>query len=310
MHDPVRYALWVGAISLFAALGCALYIVWMNGASRNLALALGALVGTCVVFLLQLLFELQSTTTTTDFPVEFTTDYSTRAVRNPKAYRQNPYASYRNIFTEANASTFLATLTPAPTKDDAPKITRDLAIISIIAFLIDEQFDWKLNAVSYRTSMGQISTSEPLSKPSECTAISGETIHLKLKTAGNLFSDMPRFGMRDSFCLPPNSTVEITASAITFRNLACEIAITLREPFSSMTTIDPHAVADAPQKGYIDAQSPTLPDGAPQYITVVVGARATVTFFALRAQSRDLIEYQNWTNRIVNGVKSRFETTP
>jgi hypothetical protein len=308
MHDPIKYALWVGGIGLLAALGCALYIVWSNAGSRNLALGLGALVGACVIFLLQLMFELQSVTTTTDFPIEFTMDYKNKSVRSPKAFRQNSYVSYRNVFTEQNASTILATIDPPRTKDDAPAITRDLAIISIISFLTDEQFDWKLNAINYRTSMGQMTLSEPLSKPAECTAVSGDTIRLKLKAAGNLFADLPHPGMRNSFCLPPHSTIDITVNAVVLRSLVCEIAIAIREPFSSMTTIDPHSVAAAVQKGYIDAQSPTLPDGSPQYVTVVTGVRATVNFFSLRAQARNLSEYQNWATRVVDGIKSRFAT--
>ena len=66
-HDPIKYALWIGGISLVIALVCALYIAFINGGSRNLALGLGALVGACVIFGLQIVFELKGTATSSDF---------------------------------------------------------------------------------------------------------------------------------------------------------------------------------------------------------------------------------------------------
>lgn len=82
----------------------------------------------------------------------------------------------------------------------------------------------------------------------------------------------------------------------------------LQEPFASMTSIDPHAVAIAKAtRQPISAQGATLPDGLPRYATVDIGARATTEFAALRAQDRDLAKYQKWANRLVEGVKGRFE---
>jgi hypothetical protein len=49
-HDYPKYAIWIGGISLVITLLCGLYITWINGGSRNLALALSALAGACVFF--------------------------------------------------------------------------------------------------------------------------------------------------------------------------------------------------------------------------------------------------------------------
>lgn len=51
------------AISFIRLRSCALYLVWVNGGSRNLALGLGALVGSFAIFVLQIAFELKSAST-------------------------------------------------------------------------------------------------------------------------------------------------------------------------------------------------------------------------------------------------------
>jgi hypothetical protein len=109
------------------ALGCAPYIVAANGGSRNLALGFGALVDACTIFAVQLYFELQGSTTAEDFPIEFTTDHETKSIRSRQAY----LGGYRYLFVEAEASKLLLTAFPPLTRDDAPKITRDAAIISV-----------------------------------------------------------------------------------------------------------------------------------------------------------------------------------
>lgn len=71
--------------------------------------------------------------------------------------------------------------------------------------------------------------------------------------------------------------------------------------------IDPHAVAIAKATGQpVSTEGATLPDGSPRYVTVDIGARATVKFAGLRAQDRDLAKYQKWANRIAEGVKALF----
>jgi hypothetical protein len=66
MHDPIKLAFWAGGISLIIALGCAFYVVAANAGSRNLALGLVAIFGACVIFAVQLYFELQGSTTADD----------------------------------------------------------------------------------------------------------------------------------------------------------------------------------------------------------------------------------------------------
>lgn len=309
-HDPVKYALWIGGLSLLVALGCGAYIAWTNGGSRNLALGLGALAGACVILVLQIVFELKDTTTSSDFVVEFVVDYQQKEVRSSRAYNQSiaVASSYRNVFIEIEASKAVAAATPVLTGGDAPKIARDLGIVSVISYLFEEQSDWQLNTRSFKTSMGTVTQGLRVSTPKECSLVDIAAIREKLRAAENMFASIPMGMGMPSLCLPPHAVLDITKNSVAIRSFVCSVIFTLQEPFASMTSVDPHAVAIAKATGQpIMSEAPTLPDGLPRYATVDIGTRATVEFAALRAQDRDLAKYQKWANRVVEGVKARFE---
>jgi hypothetical protein len=291
--DPLRLALWAGAIGLAVTIACALWIVIENAGSRNLALGLGALFGACVILLVQIFFELQGSTTNEDFSVEVTTDYQTNSVHS------RPFGLYnKNLFLDAEASKLLAQRSSPVTKDDAPAVTRDLAIASIVSFLAEEQSDWQLDAAVYKTASGVITTWQGLSTPGECTSFTVDQLRAKLTAAGNMFGPVAITFPNIKFCLPPNSNIDVTANAVVITTRICQISITLKEPFAQMSTGDP-AQPNV-------ASGPMLANGQPRYVNVVMGGRATVRYFGLRAQARDLAKYQGWAKRIVDGIKVRF----
>lgn len=84
-HDPIKYALWIGGFSLAITLACGAYVAWVNGGSRNLALGLGALAGACVILVLQIVFELKGSDTSSDFAVEFVFDHGQKTLRSMRA---------------------------------------------------------------------------------------------------------------------------------------------------------------------------------------------------------------------------------
>lgn len=185
-------------------LGCGLYIAWVNGGSRNLALGLGAVAGACVIFGLQIAFELKGTTASEDFVVEFVVDYQQKDVHSSRAFDQSMAvaSSYLNLFIEAEASKIVAAAAPVLTRDDAPKITRDLGMVSIISYLLEQQPDWQLDARSFKTSVGTMSQWSGVSKPKECSLINIDAIRDKLQAAGNMFASV-QMGYGEDVALPP-----------------------------------------------------------------------------------------------------------
>jgi hypothetical protein len=312
LHDPVKCALWVGGFCLVITLFCWGYIAWVNSGSRNIALGLGALGGAFVVFILQIIFELKASSTSTDFAIEFVTDYQIKEVHGPQAYNPSMAiaAHNPNLFIEDEASKAIAAASPALSKDDAPRITRDLGVVTIVSYLLDEQSDWQLDTRVLKNSTGTITLWSRVSKPNECTLIPMNTIRRQLKASGNMFADIQIALMGDnaSLCLPPHALLEITPNVVRIRSLVCSISFTLQEPFAEIRIADPHAVAIAKLTGQlISTDSPKLPNGSPRYVMVTTGARANVGFGALRAQDRNLSKYQDWAKRVVDGVKGRFE---
>jgi hypothetical protein len=167
-----------------------------------------------------------------------------------------------------------------------------------MSYLIDEQSDWQLNVIVYKTGRGTISTPERLSAPHECTSLSPDQLREKLTRVRNMFANVERIGMSISpLCLPPNSTIDVTANSVVLTTRVCQISIGLKEPYTMMHFADPTSP---------NAAMPTLKDGMPRYTTVVMGARATVSYYASRAQAPDLPKYQAWAKRIVEGLKTRF----
>lgn len=293
MNDPIKFVLWAGAVGLTITLVCAFWIVTANAGSRNLALGVGALIGACVILLVQLYFELQGSVTSEDFVVEVTTDYQTNTVRTRQ--RGPPY---RNVYVESDASKLLASKTPPPTKDDAPIITRDLAMASIVSFLIEEQPDWQLDSMVYKTASGVISTWRGLSSADECAGFTGDQLRAKLATAGNMFAGAAQLHVNSKLCLPPNSTFVVTVNSVVLTTRVCQISVNLTEPFVEMSTSDPAHPNTA--------AAPLLANGEPRYANVVMAGRVTVEYFGLRAQARNLAKYQRWAKRVVDGLKVRF----
>jgi hypothetical protein len=292
MNDPIKFVFWAGAVGLVITVVCAFYIVAANAGSRNLVLGFGALIGACFVFVSQIYFELQRTVTTEDFAVEITTDYQTNTVRSRKAF------SGFEVLFESEASKLLAAKSPPATKNDAPTITRDLAVSSVVSFLVQEQPDWQLDSAVYKTVIGPISRWRSLSTADECTAFTAEQLRTKLATAVNMFANAAISFTQAKLCLPPKSTIVITANTVVLTTRVCQISIEFEEPFVMMSSSDPAQPNTA--------SMPLLANGEPRFANVVIAGRVTVKYFGSRAQARNLAKYQSWARRITDGLKVRF----
>jgi hypothetical protein len=292
MNDPIKFVLWAGAAGLAVTVMCAFYIVYVNAGSRNLALGVGALLGACLILIVQLYFELQGSVTSDDFVIQVTTDYQTSRVMSQGG------GTVMRVLADIEASKLLASMSPPLTNDDAPTIARDFAVASIVSFLIQEQPDWQLDSSVYKTAGGVITTWEPLSAASDCTAIAIDQLRAKLASVGNIFANAVATFTNRRLCLPPKSTVVVTANSVVLTARVCQISINLREPFVTMSSNDPAQPTSATM--------PLLANGQPRYANVVMAGRVTVEYFGLRAQARNLAKYQKWVKRIVEGIKVRF----
>jgi len=313
MNDPVKWALWVGCAGLAIVVVCFVYVVWVNAGSRNLALGFGALVGACVIFVLQLVFEIRGSQTVADFASEFSFDRSTQTVRSLKSFlpRNISGDSLSNLVVEDEASKLLHQQRTVMKSDDIPAVAKDLTLVSIISVFLSDLPDWQLDAATYKTVMGTMKLWFRTSTPDKCTLITTKEIKEKLRAAGNIFASIDRFGLGNDFCAPPGYALEITPTSVSLRGLVSTLSFAVRTPFASMDYGNPATIAQA-----IVTQTPvtlsgeTLADGAPRYVNITLTGRVTVDYSPYRAQYKDVDKYRAWTSRAIDGVSARFGLAP
>jgi hypothetical protein len=173
-------------------------------------------------------------------------------------------------------------------------LVRDLLVFSVVRYLANEQFDWQLDAVTYATRRFVLSQSKPLSDPKYCALFSPQELRNKLRDAGNMFADAPVTEFQKDVCLPRHSKILVGKDKIVISSRV--VRLTVQGSFLGLSTrsSDPSAPA------------PVLPNGEPRFIDVTVGVRVITEFLPLRAQDKNLPQYQAWSKRFVDALKMRL----
>lgn len=293
--DYIKIALLVSIISGLISGICLGYVAWENGNSRNLALGAGTLAGAALLMGVQLLFELRRPAVTKDvFSVEYTID---RAVPSIRQWAYSRSSSWR-ADAEINAGKYLGKNYPNLFNKNREKLTNDMAIFSIVAFLFWNQQDWQLKRAIYKgKTVGNLTTTAFGSKSEECTPITQDLVIKKLHAAGNSFASSGQYLPNWHLCLPPNSTMVISSDGLILENPFCKISFTLQSA-GWVSNIKPET-----------QYSPLLPNGDSRYETRVINIKANVTYFALRAQNVEMPKYQSWATRTLDGLRNWFEDT-
>jgi hypothetical protein len=192
---------------------------------------------------------------------------------------------------------------PAIFEGDRDKLTRDMILFSIVAYLEMNQRDWQMEFEQYTTSLGSMVTWKPASNPAnpaQCTKISIDDIHRMLKHAGNTFADArPPFMPGDYLCLPPWASIQIDGGSIKLITPFYTISFVV-EPLTMRLTMM--------QPGSHTADVPTLPDGKARFETRVIGVRVIRKRPWIVAQHREADKYEKWSSGIVDGLRAWFET--
>jgi hypothetical protein len=295
MHDGLQVVLWFGLVALAAAILCLGYFAWQNPASRNLALATGTLVAAAMLFILQLRFELRADQNTDFITAEYTID---RAKPEIRQWAYGLDQAGQRLGPEIGASQRFAAAHPGQFDRDREKLTHDMVVFSLLAYLGVEQFDWQLKRTRFiGQSTGTQTFTLPTSKPHECTVFTKDQLRQMLLDVRNFFANGNVFFGAQSLCLPPKSTLVVRAGGLTLANPFCEIAFVLQPSGSVMFT----------QPGTGSLESPTLPNGQSKFETRPTGISVVVRYSAIRAQHRDMGKYREWSKRLIVGAQNWFE---
>jgi hypothetical protein len=297
MFDNLRAALWVGLFAMIVGVVCLAWVAWANSGSRNLALATGTLVAALILFVVQLPFELSSSIRNDFFSAEFTIDRATPQIRQWK-YPNKSGAGTR-LGLEVGASNYLNGRDPSQFNGDRVKLTNDMVVFSILAYFGSRHSDWQLKHLMFRgQSAGTLTISQRVSGPNDCTIFSTDKIEHRLAAAGNVFAGANIFFGPRELCLPPNSTLSISPNSLVIENPFCKLSLGL-EQSGGVAFTEPGTGGNVPQ----------LSNSEPRYETRVTGVRAIVEFSWIRAQHRDLKKYQDWIDKVFNGLNVWFEDT-
>jgi hypothetical protein len=292
--DCLGVALLFGLLAIIVGIVCVGYVAWKNAGSRNLALATGTLVATFVLLVIQIPYELRSPLGSTDF---ITAEYGIdRAKPEIRQWDYTDVQAPNRMSREIDASQTLAKADPKRFDGDRERLTHDMVVFSLLGYFGTEQFDWQIKRVRFRGQSFALIYASVASKPEECTVISKEQLHEMLRKAGNSFAEANMFSGPQELCLPPRSTLQVTADAVTVRNPFCTISFVL-EPSHSVSYTEPGSHGDAPH----------LPGGGARFETRLTGIRVSIQYSAIRGQHRDMPKYQDWSKQLVEVARAWFE---
>lgn len=287
--DYVEVALVANVFAVVVASVTAIIVAFNNAGSKNMPLAAAALVGVTIGYLIQLPFELSRSTTRETIGADFVID-RVRPVLRQWVY---PNGAGWRIGTEVGASNWLTASDPHAFDQlsQRDKAAKDMVVFSLLSFLTHEEYDWQLERKSY----GTLQTTQAVSKPGECTVYNESDLREKLREANNVFANGPIQVVTGTLCLPPKTTLEVSADTLTLQNQFCRIAFKAEHPAHAILNVDPQTRTDVP-----------FSPGEPRYEIRTMGLSVETTFFALRAQHRESRRYHEWSSRVVNGARTWF----
>ncbi len=167
--DPLRLVLIVNVVAAVTAAATSVVVAAFNAGSKNLPLAAAAVFGVLVGYLIQLPFELATSSTREVIGVELTTDRQELEIRQ-WSYPMTP--PKMRTGDELQASRWLRHHNPSLFGDLAQRdqMAADFMSYSLFSFLARDQRDWQLERDVY----GDLELAIPVSKPEDCTPFSAE----------------------------------------------------------------------------------------------------------------------------------------
>ena len=291
--DALKILLIVGVATLvIAAISIAMF-AWASPGSRNVALATGTLGAAIILLFVQLSFELRGSEYNEFISVEFTIDHLKPEIRQ-WVY---PSTVGWRISSEIGASKWLSDNKPDLFAKEPEKVTKDLAVFSLITYLATSQYDWQLKKLSFSgQSIGTITTFERVSKPHECTVLQEKDLRDQLSRASNAFAQAKLWLVGGPLCLPPKTSLILSPTRLRLENMFYVITFDF-EPANAVFYVKPGT----------GGETPSLPNGKPQFETRIIGIHIKVRQFGLRSQHRHSALYREWSSRLVEGAHAWFE---
>jgi hypothetical protein len=295
----LRIPLFAGAGAMLFGIVCLCIFFLVGGGSRLAWGALMAVLTASFGLVVALIFDLKGSREMTTITTEYTFDRSVPQIRQwmyarslGERYATEVLANYSALIT--NPSVF---------EGDIEKLTKDMILFSLAAYLETRQRDWQFEEENFPSSLGMLTTwkakSDP-TNPRECTKIVPSQISEMLNNAKNAFAAAKPVDRVPYLCLPPGSSIGIDHASLTLENPFCKISFFFSPPVTLQNSM-------MQPRSHI-AQVPVLADGQPRFQTRLIGLRVTRKLSWMTAQHRDFAKYEKWSKAVVDGARAWFET--
>ncbi len=286
--DYVKAAAWLALVSGSCLIVAASVLALQNRASSNVVFATAALVGTAIFYFLQLVFELQGSTSTEVINAELTIDREKREVHN---WSTNHHPPFKYAY-EQPLNKWLSLQPISEVRSNEVSLIRDAILVSTLSLFQWEEPDWQMK--EKRVSSRRVAhwTRGPDSSEGAYERVLLVSIGELLKKSGNLIPADFAEGGRKELHLPPSSNISIGRTNISIRSPFCEISFEFEEA-EGMHFEKPG-----------DETRPMMTNGEPRFVTYVVPTRVTTRFLKLRTHHPERSDYENWTKRLI--VKARL----
>ena len=291
--EIVHYLVWIAGVVVVVA---ALILAFENRASRNLPLATGVVVGAVTAFLIQVSFEATSTTRSHHLSFAYTFDLAKKELRADYSKITDMVLTTGRLSTEIDAGQWIFTAIPSMNEGDRRKVVSDFTLLSTLAYFGQGDRDWQWRTRNYNAPTLGFSSIMPLSRPSECTKVTDQEIRALLRKAGNSFADMPHKIAFTDICLPPNTALDISSTAVILRNPVVRIELTIDDPGGGNYI----------QPGSTTMEVPQLPDGHPRFETYLRALNIEITFSRFRANHPLREKYEQWSKSVVERLNIWF----
>jgi len=266
-------------------------VVFKNSESRNIVFSFCAVVGTIIMFLLTLFFELRSTTQ----HHVLQTQVSIYHDRPEVAQWFYPLSSGNRLIIDKKASDWLAKYHPEKFKHDSQRVMSDFTLYSLIGFFLSEEMDWQKKSKTY-VSMSQSAFRVAENQKGDDTFISKDKLKEVLTAARNVFSDVQYDVVVKGIFLPPGTHITIISDNLTLENPHCILSFQLDDSRSILYTVPGSKVAHVEK----------MLDGSSKHETRYMNVNITATFKGLRAKSKAMPIYRDWVERVVSSARKWF----
>jgi hypothetical protein len=187
--NNLRILLFAGAGAIIFGVLCLLVFFLSAGGSRGAWTALAGVVAAAGLLTINLIFDFRGVSKETEnITTEYTFDHSIPQLRQWMYARSQGTRYAIEVFANVQALKD----NPHRFDYDMEKITKDMFLFSLVAYIATAQSDWQLEQETYKTSNRTIThwkNKSNATNPNECTPFTWDDIKLLLDKSGNTFAN-------------------------------------------------------------------------------------------------------------------------